>query len=101
MTPLISMHLARAIASSSTAHRPGARHAMLIFVHVDKSEELESLAIAAAQSRGWIEVELRKSKILDSDLELIGDDTLRSAAESSLVNGSSVVVYADELPLDR
>ena len=100
MSPLISVHLARAIAVSSNGHRSGARHAMMIFVRRNASETGDALAIAAAKERGWTEVELGRSKVLDPDLDLIEDDTLRRAAEHAAIKGSSVVVYADELPLD-
>jgi hypothetical protein len=100
MSPLISMHLARAIAVSSRVHRSGARHAMMIFVRRKTSEIGDAEAIAAAEERGWIDVELGRSKVLDPDLDLIEDDILRGAAEHASIKGSSVVVYADELPLD-
>ena len=34
------------------------------------------------------------------DPDLIGDDTLRSAAERALKEGSSIVIYRDEIAPD-
>ena len=73
---------------------------MMIFVRRNASETGDALAIAAAKERGWTEVELGRSKVLDPDLDSIEDDILRRAAEHAAIKGSSVVVYADELPLD-
>jgi hypothetical protein len=45
-------------------------------------------------------VKLKKSKMLDADLDLIEDDILREAAEHAASEGSAVVVYSAEVPHD-
>ena len=100
MAASISMYLAEAIAGSRSGYRLGARHAMLIFVADRQRQDLNTQAINAAESRGWSIIELKRSKVLDADLVLILDDSLRGAAEHASANGSALVVYADEVPLD-
>ena len=100
MATSISMYLAEAIAGSQSGYRLGARHAMLIFVADRNLQDLNDQAIDAAECNGWSMIELKRSKELDADLDLIADDTLRGAAEHASANGSALVVYADEVPHD-
>jgi hypothetical protein len=100
MAQSIWMYLAEAIAGTQCGRRPGAGHAMLIFVAGSSSINFDNQAIGAVEGRGWSMVKLKKSKMLDADLDLIEDDILREAAEHAASEGSAVVVYSAEVPHD-
>ncbi len=92
----LSVFLATAVADEAEGRRPGARHAMLIYVTAPDFEAAQRKAAGAALGAGWMLVRLEKGK------ELAGpqsdDPVLRSAAETALEEGSAIVVYGDELP---
>jgi hypothetical protein len=87
-----------AVANEVNGCRPGARHALLIFVTAADFEAAQRRAEGAALGAGWTMVQLNKGKPIDG--EPMGDAMLDSALEAALEKGSAIVVYADELPSD-
>ncbi|XHS01715.1 hypothetical protein ACFB49_33230 [Sphingomonas sp. DBB INV C78] len=100
MPEIVTLHLAQAVAADVKGYRAGARHAMLIFIRGEPSDQDNARAREVAGKAGWIFVEIQRSKELGGDVELIEDDTLRDAAEHALQHGQCIVTYRDELPPD-
>lgn len=100
MAKKLFMFLALGVAGEITGFRPGARHALMIFVSATALESGRSSALAFVEQRGWSHTEITRGKEVGSDVELIGDDALRSAAECALESGGGIVVYSDELRPD-
>lgn len=92
--------LATAVADSAEGRRPGARHAMLIYVAADDFEAAQRRAGGAAIGAGWMLVRLEKGKPIEEDPSETEDPILRAAAESAIEEGSAIVVFGDELPPD-
>jgi hypothetical protein len=91
--------LATAVADAVEGRRPGARHAMLVYVTAEDFEAAQTKAAGVALGAGWMLVRLEKGKPLESD-QSQADEVLAAAAQSALDDGSAIVVYADELPPD-
>ncbi|MCT2398858.1 hypothetical protein [Novosphingobium mangrovi (ex Huang et al. 2023)] len=94
------MYLAAGVAETAAKYRPGAKHAMLIYVYTDNLDAAAEDAVEAAERNGWVHLELRRAKELDPDPSEIADDILRDAAQCAVSEGSAIVVYADEIPHD-
>ncbi|WP_448662313.1 hypothetical protein ACG3SL_16830 [Sphingomonas sp. CJ20] len=91
--------LATAIADSAEGRRPGARHAMLVYVTAADFDAAQRRAAGVAIGAGWMLVRLEKGSPLDAGAAT-GDPVLDAAAATALEEGSALVVYADELPAD-
>jgi hypothetical protein len=91
--------LATGVADSVENRRPGARHAMLIFVTAEDFEAGQAKAAGVALGTGWMMVRLEKG--METDPARLPDDPiLADAAQTALVEGSAMVVYGDELPAE-
>jgi hypothetical protein len=93
----LSVFLATALADDVEGRRPGARHAMLIYVSAEDFETAQRKAAGVAIGAGWMLVRLEKGMEV-ADLAATEDPVLRAAAEDALAEGSAMVVYGDELP---
>jgi hypothetical protein len=94
------MFLAQGVAQEATGYRPGARHALTIYVSSDALENARPQATELASEAGWLHVEIKREKVIGSDTATISDETLRSAGEHAIETGGAIVVYADEIPAD-
>lgn len=92
------MFSAHGVAAAASGYRAGARHALMLFATGASVNDARTEAIAGAAGNGWMLVEIKREKELDGETALIDDDVLRSAAEVAITDGSSVVVYAQEIP---
>jgi hypothetical protein len=90
--------LATAVADDVEGRRPGARHAMLIYVTAQDFEAAQVKAAGVAIGAGWMLVRLEKGKPIEG--EDAPDAVLADAARSAREDGSAMVIYADELPAD-
>jgi hypothetical protein len=93
----LSAFLATAIADDVEGRRPGARHAMLIYVSAEDFEAAQRKAAGVAIGAGWMMVRLEKGTD-GVDPAATTDLVLRAAGETALAEGSAMVVYGDELP---
>lgn len=100
MTDRLFVFVGQGVAEPCTGYRPGARHALMIFVTARTLEEAEGRAAGFAAAQGWSHPEIKRGKDLGPDTPSIADDTLRSAAEAALQHGGGLVVYRDEMPPD-
>jgi hypothetical protein len=91
----LSVFLATAVADAVEGRRPGARHAMLIYVAAPDFETAQRKAAGVAIGAGWMLVRLEKGVEGPAPSE---DPVLRAAAATALEEGSAMVVYGDELP---
>lgn len=91
--------LATAVADQVDGRRPGARHAMLVFVTAPDFEAGQRKAGGAMIGAGWMLARLEKGKELNS-IDPQSDPVLAEAQAHALDTGSAIVVYADELPPD-
>lgn len=91
--------LATAVADGVEGRRPGARHAMLIYVTAADFEAAQPKAAGVAIGAGWMLVRLEKGKPIDADQPQV-DSVLAAAATTAIEEGSAMVVYGDELPPD-
>lgn len=91
--------LATAVADAAEGRRPGARHAMLIYVTAGDFEAAQRRAAGVAIGAGWMLVRLEKGKPIEDPFET-ADPILRAAAQSAIDEGSAIVVFGDELPPD-
>lgn len=90
---------AQAVAQEETGFRPGARHALMLWITAPDEQTARLRGESAVESKGWLLPRItRGTQIYDPDL--IEDDMLRQAAESALTKGASIVVYADEMIAD-
>lgn len=89
--------LATGIADSAEGRRPGARHAMLVYVTAADFEAAQRRAAGVAIGAGWMLVRLEKGKPIAAN-EASGDAVLDAAAQTAIEDGSALVVYGDELP---
>jgi len=94
---MLAVFLATAVADAVDGRRPGARHAMLIYVVASDFEEAQRKAAGVAIGAGWMLVRLEKGMEV-ADPAAGGDLVLQAAAETALAEGSAMVVYGDELP---
>jgi len=92
--------LATAVADAAEGRRPGARHAMLIYVTAIDFEAAQRRAAGVAIGAGWMLVRLEKGKSIEEDPAQTEDAILRAAAQSAIEEGSAIVVFGDELPPD-
>jgi hypothetical protein len=90
--------LATAVADFAEGRRPGARHAMLIYVLAEDFEAAQRKAAGSALGAGWMLVRLEKGKEVERADITTDDAVLQSAMESAIDDGSAIVVYGDELP---
>ena len=100
MIDQLFMFLIHAVADHAADYRPGARHALMLYAAAHSIEAAQHRAIDFAVEKGWRHIEFKRGKEINSDLDLIKDDTLRSAAAKALESGAALVVYADEIPID-
>jgi hypothetical protein len=91
---------AQGVADISAGYRLGARHALLVFATAPTIEEAWSKGATAAAEHGWIHVDLKRKREISADTSSITDESVRSAADSALMFGASLVVYPDEMPTD-
>lgn len=91
--------LATAVADQAEGRRPGARHAMLVFVTAPDFEAGQRKAGGVLIGAGWMLARLEKGKELDSASPQ-EDAVLDAAAAHARETGSAIVVYGDELPPD-
>lgn len=96
----LRMFLVHAVADHAADYRPGARHALMLYATAHSIEAAQHRARDFAAAKGWSHIEFRRGKEINSDPDLIEDDTLRSAAAKALQSGAALVVYADEIPVD-
>lgn len=90
---------AQGVASPQSEYRTGARHALNLFATGTGIDEARSKAIAGAHQRNWLHVEIQREMDL-GESPVIEDDILRTAAEGAVRDGSAVVAYGTEIPLD-
>jgi len=90
---------ANAVAQEATGFRPGARHALLIFLTASDGIAARQKARDVTLKRHWLEVEVERIKQLHGP-DLIEDVSMRSAAEYALEKGDAIVVFKDEIPCD-
>lgn len=88
---------ATAVADAVEGRRPGARHAMLVYVTAPDFEAAQAKAAGIALGTGWMTIRLEKGMLVPPDKPQ-PDPLLQTAAESALAEGSAIVVYGDELP---
>ncbi len=98
MTEYPFLFSAEGVAREVTGRRPNARHALLIFVTAADFEAAQRRADDAATGAGWMMALLKRGKPISG--EPMGDEILDAALETSLEDGSAIVVYADELSPD-
>jgi hypothetical protein len=91
--------LADGVAQEKTGHRPGARHALMLWITAPDEDKARLRGADAIEKKGWLLPRIKRGKRVD-DPDLIDDDILRSAAERALADGSSIVVYKDEVASD-
>jgi hypothetical protein len=90
---------ATGVADAVEGRRPGARHAMLIFVAAEDFETAQAKAAGVALGTGWMLVRLEKG--MEADIgKLPADPIITDAAQTALAEGSAMVVYGDELPAE-
>jgi hypothetical protein len=90
---------ANAVAQQPTGFRPGARHALLIFLTAPDEDIARQRAKDVALKRHWLAVEVKRIKQL-GDPDLIKDESVRSTAELALENGDAIIIFKDEIPHD-
>ncbi|MCK0530685.1 hypothetical protein [Sphingobium agri] len=99
MEEWLFMLLGEAVAQQATGFRPGARHAIMVFLTAPDQDTARRRAKDVLNKCHWSEGAVTRIKhLLDPDL--IEDDILRSAAETALLQGDAIVVYKDELRHD-
>ncbi len=91
---------AQAIAGDDLSYRPGARHALLVFIAAPELERAAEIATERVTAEGWLHIDLLRSKPISGDTSLIADESLRMAAEHALADGCGLVVYGDPMPPD-
>lgn len=99
MAEPLFVFLATGVADAVDGRRPGARHAMLVYVTARDFEAAQTRAAGVALGAGWMMVRLEKGKPLDPG-QPQSDAVLAAAASTALEEGSALVVYGDELPPD-
>ncbi|WP_332773089.1 hypothetical protein [Phenylobacterium sp.] len=100
MADQLFMFLALGVAEQSTDYRPGARHALMIFVTASSLQAARLQAVEFVSRRGWCAVDLRREKSIGVDASGISDDILKAAAETAMQSDGAVIVYAEEVPAD-
>lgn len=90
---------AEAVAQETTGFRPGARHALLLWITASDEKEARIRSVDAIEEKGWLLPQIKRGKQVN-DPELIADGVLREAAERALETGVSIVVYTDEVHPD-
>lgn len=100
MSDDLFMFLMQGVAETVPRYRPGARHALMIFVTGPSLNMAQDHAAEFAASKGWSFVEPKRGKIIGTDTSSISDRTLRAAAEAALESEGSLVIYGIEIPPD-
>ena len=99
MVEYLYCFIAEAVAQVETDRRPGARHALLLWITAPDEKKARTRGADAVEKNGWLLPEIGRGKQV-GDPHLIKDGALRSAAERALTSGYSIVVYKDEIAAD-
>ena len=76
-------------------------HSQIIFVTAHSIDEAKKIAIAKAESNGWIYGELRQGKsLVIEDLDKIENEAIRNSAKTALQVGYACVTFADQIKPD-
>jgi len=100
MPEALFMFVAEGVAVEAASKRPGARHALMIFVPAANLKAAQIAAIARAEERGWCFIELKRGKEAPEDIDGISDAVLRDAAKSARDAGFGMVIYRDQIMPD-
>jgi hypothetical protein len=98
--PRLFMFLSHGIAGGCTGYRLGARHPIMAYVTGENLEEAQETATQFKTKTGWLHLEVKRGKEVASDVDLIRDEKLRSAAAAAVDQGAAIVVYETEIPLN-
>jgi hypothetical protein len=74
----------------------GECHAVMVFVCSGDRSSAETMAIDALNEHGWSDAVIARWKTLPNETQ-VEDDVLRDAFADALVNGCSLVAYADPI----
>jgi hypothetical protein len=86
------MYLATGIATEPTGKRPDARHTLTFYASGASLNDARQWALQRAATEGWLHVSVSREKETGTDTDLISNETLRSAAEGTIVRGTAIVV---------
>jgi hypothetical protein len=98
--PRLFMFFSHGIAGDCTGYRLGARHPIMAYVTGESLEEALDTATQFITKKGWLLLQVTRGKEVASDVDLIRDETLRSAAAAAVDRGAAIVVYETEIPLN-
>jgi hypothetical protein len=97
---MFDVHLFQATAKAGTAtpgtHRPGDRHAMLVFIRQDRGTEHDwAAAEAGVCEAGWTEVSITRGGTLSAETMNGKGADFVDAFEYAMNGGCGLIVYAD------
>lgn len=90
------MFLAEGVAQEATGYRPGARHALMLFIADVEIKGAQARAEDLAAENGWMALVVEGGKSIGGAATGIKDHVLRAAAEASLSGVGAIVVYERE-----
>lgn len=96
-TPMF-IFFAEAVAGDESRYRPGARHALIIYVTSQSSDQARARALAEVNGSGWIHPRFIQGGPVAREVEEDRHPILQQALDGARATGAAMIVYTEELP---
>ncbi|MEM8571590.1 MAG: hypothetical protein AAGG56_11865 [Pseudomonadota bacterium] len=93
----IYVFLAQAIAADGSEYRPGARHAMIVYVSAHSTELARSRVIEKINSAGWMETMILSGGAVSNAAMEGRHPVLQEAFDGAVESGVAIIIYREEL----
>ena len=100
MTDDIYIFLAEAVAGSTGAYRPGARHALILYVTAASTETAHEKAVDETTRAGWQHARIIRGGAVVRTLDEERHPVMQEAMEGARRTGAAMVVYTQEIRHD-
>jgi hypothetical protein len=97
MTEDIYIFLAEAVAGTLTDYRPGARHALILYVTAPSAETARSKVVEEVGRAGWLHARILRGGAVVRQLDAERHPVMQDAMEGARQTGAAMVIYTDEI----
>lgn len=93
----IYIFLAEAVAGTTSEYRPGARHALILYVTAASTETAQDKAVDEVGRAGWLYPRIIRGGAVVRTLEEDRHPVMQEAMEGARRTGAAMVVYTEEI----
>jgi hypothetical protein len=93
----IFIFLAEAVAGTSSDYRPGARHALILYVTARSTETARNRVVEEVGRAGWLHARIIRGGAVVRQIDSDRHPVMQEAMESARRTGAAMVVYAEEI----